>query len=501
MPADISYDANGNIKRLNRNAKDYQGEGNFLDHMQYIYKDETNQLEQIRDGSPSDWWDGEMTNQLLFNYTYDATGQLVESNDDDLEIEYDVYGKVKTLKQKSTGEIKAEYFYNEAGFRVKKVVYPSPTVSVTTHYVRDNSGTVFSIYEDAVQAEVPIYGSGRLGVYYKAADQTVYELSDHLGNVRTTFIYNNGTAEQQSFADYYPFGWKLPGRQTTGSEQYRYGYQGQFAEEDSETGWNQFELRMWDGRIGRWMSTDPYGQYHSPYLGMGNNPVFNVDPDGGLIPPGGDDFENGTVHTDADGTWIFSDGIWKAHSDGALEFGDLAAAGIIDDINITAKWNLVDAVIGFVNRQLNPTETERYHVYSKIGRRPEPGDSDTGGAKVVSVTDFNFDEFATPVRNTNKKMGRSVLQKSYYYIDGLNRLMTGVEVGSELNSVIAPSSNEMPLTPNNKVEIKNDTTLRLNVKQSSGWWKAGYHTISKDSLNKLGNVNNSPQLPMVPYNK
>ena len=29
------------------------------------------------------------------------------------------------------------------------------------------------------------------------------------------------------------------------------------------------------------MSTDPYGQYASPYLGMGNNPIGIVDPDGG----------------------------------------------------------------------------------------------------------------------------------------------------------------------------------------------------------------------------
>ena len=30
------------------------------------------------------------------------------------------------------------------------------------------------------------------------------------------------------------------------------------------------------------MSMDPYGQYASPYLGMGNSPVNGVDPDGGL---------------------------------------------------------------------------------------------------------------------------------------------------------------------------------------------------------------------------
>jgi hypothetical protein len=42
-----------------------------------------------------------------------------------------------------------------------------------------------------------------------------------------------------------------------------------------------FQLRLWDGRIGRWLSPDPYGQHSSPYLGMGNNPTGTIDPDGG----------------------------------------------------------------------------------------------------------------------------------------------------------------------------------------------------------------------------
>jgi len=60
----------------------------------------------------------------------------------------------------------------------------------------------------------------------------------------------------------------------------KYAYQGQ--EHDEETGLEAFELRLWDGRIGRWLSTDPYGQYHSPYMGMGNNPVIGIDPNGGF---------------------------------------------------------------------------------------------------------------------------------------------------------------------------------------------------------------------------
>lgn len=64
---------------------------------------------------------------------------------------------------------------------------------------------------------------------------------------------------------------------------YRYAYQGQ--EIDPETGKEAFQLRLWDARIGRWLTTDPAGQHASPYMGMGNNPITRVDPDGGTDCP------------------------------------------------------------------------------------------------------------------------------------------------------------------------------------------------------------------------
>ncbi|MFO0508133.1 MAG: RHS repeat-associated core domain-containing protein, partial [bacterium] len=66
---------------------------------------------------------------------------------------------------------------------------------------------------------------------------------------------------------------------------YRYGYQGKYAEKDDETGWNHFELREYDPVIGRWTSKDPVRQYWSPYVGMGNNPIDRIDPDGGYDNP------------------------------------------------------------------------------------------------------------------------------------------------------------------------------------------------------------------------
>jgi RHS repeat-associated protein len=68
--------------------------------------------------------------------------------------------------------------------------------------------------------------------------------------------------------------------QKTDESVYRYAYQGQFSERDLETGWTHFELREYDPVVGRWTATDPAGQYWSPYVGMGNDPVNGVDPDG-----------------------------------------------------------------------------------------------------------------------------------------------------------------------------------------------------------------------------
>ncbi|WP_454880689.1 RHS repeat-associated core domain-containing protein [Sphingobacterium detergens] len=58
-----------------------------------------------------------------------------------------------------------------------------------------------------------------------------------------------------------------------------------YAEKDKETGWNNFELRNYDAAIGRWLTTDPKSQFHSPYVGMGNNPMSGIDKDGGAVEP------------------------------------------------------------------------------------------------------------------------------------------------------------------------------------------------------------------------
>ncbi|UOY08643.1 hypothetical protein L0P88_08830 [Muricauda sp. SCSIO 64092] len=166
--------------------------------------------------------------------------------------------------------------------RVRKESYNSGSLQSTTYYVRDIAGQVLAIYSNTTLVEQPIYGSGRIGLYRRADNSTTYQLTDHLGNVRAVFQKSGSTTTNEDYNDYYPGGMVMPGRSSVDANNYRYGYQGQYAETDSETGKPAFELRLYDPRINRWLTTDPYGQYHSPYMSMGNNWTTRVDPDGGF---------------------------------------------------------------------------------------------------------------------------------------------------------------------------------------------------------------------------
>ncbi|MGF7231947.1 RHS repeat-associated core domain-containing protein, partial [Arachidicoccus sp.] len=121
-------------------------------------------------------------------------------------------------------------------------------------------------------------------------------------NVRAVVAKSGRSLEVRGYSDYYPYGMVL----RSGGTDYRYGYQGAYAEKDGETDWNAFELRMYDSRIARWLTTDPAGQYYSPYIAMGNDPVNGVDKDGGEDTP-----PDWYAHQNGDGS--ISTFHWEGH--------------------------------------------------------------------------------------------------------------------------------------------------------------------------------------------
>lgn len=322
----VTYDRNGNIMSLNR-----YGDGTDMDNFAYNYNPNTNQLNSVDDPVASGNYTTDIDGQSANNYLYNDVGQLVADEGKGFEIDYDSYAMTELIRKEAPdyGESGGgsglmlpyvKYDYSAQGYRIKKTTFApienlapgQSNIIKETWFVRDNMGRILSVYDKdhtlqnstVAQTEMPLYGSGRIGVKYFGATDVIYkcmtnggmemdyrkalatlfELKDHLGNVRAVIKQKkdfSGLAQTESFADYYPFGSQMPGRSLTGSSNYRFGYQGQHAEKDDETGWNAFELRLYEPGLGRWLTPDAMNQHSSPYLAMGNNPISRVDPNGG----------------------------------------------------------------------------------------------------------------------------------------------------------------------------------------------------------------------------
>lgn len=128
---------------------------------------------------------------------------------------------------------------------------------------------------DYLEREVTVTEPGFAFIFFSNED--VGRIDVHFDDVTITHTHSRIVAG----ADYYPYGLAMEGREID-DEPYRWGYQGQFSEKDETTGYNEFDLRFYDAKIARWLTTDRYGQYYSPYVAMGNVPHMSVDPDGGF---------------------------------------------------------------------------------------------------------------------------------------------------------------------------------------------------------------------------
>ena len=147
----------------------------------------------------------------------------------------------------------------------------------------------------------------------------MFELTDHLGNVRSVIAKATGSSavEVLSYSDYYPHGGILPGRNYVSSPSYKMGAAG--VEKDPETNFLNFELRQMDPRLGRWFNPDPMGQFFSPYLAMGNNPVSFVDPTGGQTY-----YVDGESYSEREYNWLMNGNVGniKSVSYGGMSVGD-----------------------------------------------------------------------------------------------------------------------------------------------------------------------------------
>jgi RHS repeat-associated protein len=322
-----TYDGNGNILTLNR-----KGDANNMDSLIYNYPTAgTNKLGHV-DDAVSSIYSTDIDDQSAGNYTYDAIGNLISDAQSTIDnINWTVYGKIKSIKKSNNDSI--IFTYDAAGNRVMKTNKPNSGTPTVTYYIKDASGNALSVYDRTTNGvnyeyrikEQTIYGSSRLGIktpnvliktlrtdgtsqsclscakyywtidaqnangyYTRALTKKIYELSDHLGNVRVTVSdrkQTDSTAQLLSYDNYYSFGSEMPNKSYTPNN-YRYGFNGK--EKDDEVkgmSGSQYDygMRIYDSRLGRFLSEDPITAKYpelTPYQFASNSPIWGIDWDG-----------------------------------------------------------------------------------------------------------------------------------------------------------------------------------------------------------------------------
>jgi RHS repeat-associated protein len=240
-------------------------------------------------------------------YSYDANGNQTGRPDNETVV-YTAFD----LPKKITGSRPADFSYDASGVRAKKQ-------KSTTNYTIYVAG----LYEKRVNGsskEHVFYVMGPRGPVAQvtrpegASEETRYLHSDRLGSMDTV-TSSGGTVLESTKRDPYGNAFtnfnqpKLPTGITASANKVRLGFTGH--EQDDELGMINMRGRMFDPRLGRFLTPDPHlgvplrGLSFNRYSYVANNPLRSIDPTGfdEAMPPSGS-LGPGYHWVYVNGTWI-----------------------------------------------------------------------------------------------------------------------------------------------------------------------------------------------------
>jgi RHS repeat-associated protein len=253
----VSYDLNGNVLALQRGAAQER----------YLYYAGGNRLRRVEAGGGGPGVTGEV-GELVDN-VFDADGDLsVQAAGEARTFSYDpVTGRPVQIDTRLGAAFR--YRYDAAGRRVLK---SGPDGS--RYYLPDAAGRPVLTEVTAQPRDYLIYGPlGLTAVHREGTTQHV--LGGRLGSTRAIW---DGSQLVAAY-NYRPFGDLIaPAYQKPTAFDLPYLFTGQ--ELDAETGLYNLGARLYDPATGRMVTIDPAGQYPSPYLYAGADPINLFDPTG-----------------------------------------------------------------------------------------------------------------------------------------------------------------------------------------------------------------------------
>ncbi|MGC4129789.1 MAG: DUF6443 domain-containing protein [Bergeyella sp.] len=315
----LTYDLNGNITNLVRNAKHSKFHTPIvIDNLGYTYNG--NRVTNIDDASGnSSGYEG--GNQTI---TYDDNGNMTAMPDKGISaIAYNFLNLPTEIDQNANV---TNYYYRADGVKIKKkykLINNLGTNYIYTEYLdgfqysTPNTEPIRRALEETDDATVAVSTAGEEeafipldereiavdtgtpeadnvvlsffptaeGYYDYENNRYIYQYKDHLGNVRISYVKENNALKIMDTNEYYPFGMSFlkpnaPTMYDPMAIPYNYKYSSQ---ELQETGFYDFGNRQYMPDIGRWFKVDELAETSrrwSPYAYAYNNPMRFVDPDG-----------------------------------------------------------------------------------------------------------------------------------------------------------------------------------------------------------------------------
>ncbi|WP_343644153.1 DUF6443 domain-containing protein [Chryseobacterium sp.] len=322
----LTYDLNGNIKTLKRNAFPVNGTtATQVDDLVYNYTG--NRLTKVTENALNDTgYEG--GNNII---SYDLNGNMKDMLDKGIQsVQYNYLNLSNqyTVQQSDrfglTMNSTMNYLYRADGTKLRKTYSSTPlrgsTITRITDYLdgfqysytesggiclecRTESAYEQQAYKNAslVLPETPTpewkldFISTAAGYYSFTENRYIYQYKDHLGNTRVSFAKNSaGAPEIIDTNNYYPFGLNHISNSFSTSNFgsfYSYKYNGK---ELQETGLFDYGWRQYMPDLGRWNGIDQLAEAYtstSPFAYVANNPVLMRDPDGRWMD------ENGHIDT------------------------------------------------------------------------------------------------------------------------------------------------------------------------------------------------------------
>lgn len=287
----MDYDKNGNIMKLQRKfmagtiSNPYEDD---MDNLGYFYPNNSNQLIKVTDttNNPQGFKDDSNGyNDTEDDYAYDDNGNLTKDQNKSItEITYNHLNLPKKITFVTTGNI--EYIYNASGQKLEKIVTEKGVITNTKYLngfqYKNNILQFFPTTEGYVKNTST---NPATNVF-----QYVFNYTDHLGNVRVSYIKNPITNKVEILEEnnYYPFGFKHQGYNDYLPSTNKYKYNGKELQDELGLNMYDFGARNYDPAIGRWMNIDPLAEKSrrfNPYTYALNNPVYFIDPDGMMAIP------------------------------------------------------------------------------------------------------------------------------------------------------------------------------------------------------------------------